>query len=165
MQPAVAKQIKSAALHVKDHGYTVIKNFISKAQCQQAIQEIDRLIDAFEPSPENITIFDAVSGSSKHRLSKYFLDSSDKVSFFYEPKAWANGKMTVPKRQAINKIGHSLHEHNKIFENITYTAGVWEMCQELGITDPLVMQSMAILKPPKIGAKVSIHQDSTYLYG
>lgn len=26
------------------------------------------------------------------------------------------------------------------------------------------MQSMAILKPPKIGGRVSIHQDSTYLY-
>lgn len=26
------------------------------------------------------------------------------------------------------------------------------------------MQSMAILKPPKIGGKVNIHQDSTYLY-
>jgi phytanoyl-CoA hydroxylase len=27
------------------------------------------------------------------------------------------------------------------------------------------MQSMAILKPPQIGGKVNIHQDSTYLYG
>ena len=39
------------------------------------------------------------------------------------------------------------------------------MCQELGVHDPLVMQSMAILKPPQIGGRVSIHQDSTYLYG
>lgn len=27
------------------------------------------------------------------------------------------------------------------------------------------MQSMAILKPPKIGGEVNIHQDSTYLFG
>ena len=27
------------------------------------------------------------------------------------------------------------------------------------------MQSMAILKPPEIGGRVNIHQDSTYLYG
>jgi phytanoyl-CoA hydroxylase len=73
--------------------------------------------------------------------------------------------MVVPKRQSINKIGHSLHEHNKLFEDITYTPGVWEICQTTNIPNPLVMQSMAILKPPKIGGKVNIHQDSTYLYG
>jgi phytanoyl-CoA hydroxylase len=125
MQPAVAKQIKSAAQHVKDHGYTVIKNFISKRQCQAAINEIDNLIENFQPTTENTTVFDAVSGSSKHRLSKYFLDSSDKVSFFFEPKALVDGKIVVPKLQSINKIGHSLHEHNKIFEDITYAPGVW----------------------------------------
>ena len=65
---------------------------------------------------------------------------------------------------AINKVGHSLHEHNKIFEEITYTPGVWEICQEIGIRDPLVMQSMAILKPPKVGGKVKTHQDSTFLF-
>lgn len=163
MQPVLARQISEAAKHVKEHGYAVIKNFISPQKCEAAIQEIDRLVDDFEPSAENTTIFDV--GESKHRLSKYFLDSSDKVSFFFEPKAWADGKMVTPKRQSINKIGHSLHEKNKIFEDITYTPGVWEACQELGIKDPLVVQSMAILKPPKIGGKVTIHQDSTYLYG
>lgn len=109
MQAAIIHQIKEAAKHIEDHGYAVIKNFISREACQVAINEIDRLVDAFEPNAENTTIFDAVSGSSSHRLSKYFIDSSDKVSFFFEPKAWENNKMVVPKRQAINKIGHALH--------------------------------------------------------
>ena len=65
---------------------------------------------------------------------------------------------------AINKIGHSLHEQNKIFQDITYTDGVWQIAQEVGIKNPLVMQSMAILKPPRIGAQVNIHQDSTFLF-
>lgn len=30
--------------------------------------------------------------------------------------------------------------------------------------DPLVVQSMCILKPSKVGAKVVVHQDSTFLY-
>ena len=42
---------------------------------------------------------------------------------------------------------------------------MWEVSQSFGIKDPVVVQSMAILKPPKIGGKVSIHQDSTYLNG
>jgi ectoine hydroxylase-related dioxygenase (phytanoyl-CoA dioxygenase family) len=98
MQAALAQQIKQAAKNIQDHGYTVIKNFITPQTCQAAINEIDRLVDAFEPTAENTTIFDAVSGSSSHRLSKYFIESSDKVSFFFEPKAWKDGKMAVPKR-------------------------------------------------------------------
>ncbi len=30
--------------------------------------------------------------------------------------------------------------------------------------NPVVIQSMAILKPPKVGGLVNIHQDSTFLY-
>ena len=59
-----------------------------------------------------MTIFGGSDGTAPHRFSKYFLDSSDKVSFFFEPKAFKDGKLTVSKEKAINKIGHSLHEHN-----------------------------------------------------
>lgn len=72
-----------------------------------------------------MTVFGSTNNNSKHRSNQHFLDSADKVSFFFEPKALEDGKMIVPKRQAINKIGHALHEHNKIFEDITYTPGVW----------------------------------------
>lgn len=64
----------------------MIKDFISKSKCDKAIQEIDRLVDEFEPTPENITIFGgdtSQSQASKHLFSKYFMDSSDKVSFFF----------------------------------------------------------------------------------
>jgi hypothetical protein len=46
------------------------------------------------------------------------------VRFFFEKNVWKDGKLLYPKREAINKIGHNLHEHNKIFENITYAEGV-----------------------------------------
>ena len=34
----------------------------------------------------------------------------------------------------------------------------------LGYDEPLLLQSMYILKPPRIGGEVRVHQDSTYLY-
>ena len=85
MQGPLLGQIKDAAKHIKKHGYAVIKDFISKSKCDKAIQEIDRLVDEFEPTPENITIFGGgdTNQASKHLFSKYFLDSSDKVSFFF----------------------------------------------------------------------------------
>jgi phytanoyl-CoA hydroxylase len=65
---------------------------------------------------------------------------------------------------SINKIGHALHEKNQIFADITFNKQVHEICYELGILNPVVVQSMAILKPPEIGGEVPIHQDSTYLF-
>jgi hypothetical protein len=50
-----------------------------------------------------------VFGQGQHMHSKYFLDSADKVSFFYERNALKDGKLIVPKNYAFNKIGHSLH--------------------------------------------------------
>lgn len=37
MQAALAQQIKQAAKNIQDHGYTVIKNFITPQSCQAAI--------------------------------------------------------------------------------------------------------------------------------
>ena len=51
MQAHIAKQILNSAQHIKDHGYAIVKNFISPQQCQEAKNEIDRLVDNFEPSP------------------------------------------------------------------------------------------------------------------
>ena len=63
----------------------------------------------FEPTPENITIFGGEDGKSQHRFSSYFIESSDKVRFFFESKAWKDGQLIVPKNLAINKVGHALH--------------------------------------------------------
>ncbi len=78
-----ALEFVKAAHSLKQHGYALIPNFISPQKCQQAMDEIDRLVDGFEPTKEQITIFDGDSGKSSHRHSKYFLESADKVSFFF----------------------------------------------------------------------------------
>ena len=57
MQAKIAEKAALAAQHIRDHGYAVIKNFISPETCDKAREEIDRLVDNFEPAPENITIF------------------------------------------------------------------------------------------------------------
>lgn len=87
MAAILSQNIIRASQHLKKHGYAIIPNFLSPKICDEAIKEIDRLIDTFEPTPEIITIFDARYGKSKNR-TKYFLDSADKIHFFFEPKAW-----------------------------------------------------------------------------
>lgn len=103
-----AKQIAEAVLSLKLHGYAIVQNFLPAGASAAAIAEINRLIDGFTPSKDEIALF----GNNQQMKSKYFFDSADKISFFFEHKAWVNGELIAPKRQAINKIGHALHEHN-----------------------------------------------------
>lgn len=70
-------------------------NFISPATCKTAIDEVNRLIDNFEPTPEIMTVFDTESGNNPHCLSKYFMESAGQVSFFFEKDVWENGRLKV----------------------------------------------------------------------
>jgi hypothetical protein len=117
---------------------------------------------------------------------QYFLDSSSKISAFFEPSALDPNdakKLVVPKQQSINKIGHALCQLDPVFKEQTLgNENLKQLARDLGMhKDPLgkssgsrvrrkanflaaVLQSMIICKQPRIGGKVPIHNDSTFLY-
>ena len=66
--------------------------------------------------------------------------------------------------KAINKIGHALHDLNPVFKNFSYQEKVKGLVFSLGINHPKIVQSMYLLKQPKIGNQVDLHQDSTFIY-
>lgn len=91
------------------------------------------------------------------------MESADKIRLFYEGKAIVGGKFLRPREQSVNKIGHNLHTLEPIFKDITFNQKTIQIIKELGYKNPVVPQSMAILKPPRVGGEVDVHQDSTYL--
>ena len=97
---------------------------------------------------------------------RYFLDSADKVSYFFEPDAFhpQTGQLIVDKTAAINKIGHALHSLDPVFAAFSTTAAVRSLVQQLGFRSAVLLQSMLIFKHPRIGTKVDVHRDSTFLY-
>ena len=68
------------------------------------------------------------------------------------------------KALSINKIGHAMHDLDPVFEAFSYTAELAEVAADIGLADPLALQSMYIFKQPHIGGEVGCHQDATFLY-
>jgi len=95
----------------------------------------------------------------------YFLESGDKIRFFFEEHAFhSDGALKQPKEQSINKIGHALHDLESLFDTFSRSSKVRDLVSDLGVEDPLLLQSMYIFKQPNIGGEVTCHQDSTFLY-
>ena len=143
-------------------GYLVLPDFVSYQVCDRLRARARKLVDEFEPD-EVASIF---STREQNRLTDdYFLESGDKVRFFFEEDAFGpDGKLKQSKERSINKIGHALHELDPEFNSFSRSQTIQELIADLGISNPLLLQSMYIFKQPRIGGEVICHQDSTFLY-
>jgi phytanoyl-CoA hydroxylase len=143
-------------------GYLVLENFISQAQCTLLMQQATHLIKQFDAEKHH-TIFSPEKKT--HIKDQYFLDSGDKIHFFFEDHVFdSNGKLTKDKHLAINKIGHGLHDCDPVFDSFSRQHKLAKLAECLDIEDPLLLQSMYICKQPFIGGEVTAHQDNTFLY-
>ncbi len=145
------------------NGFLIFDNYLTTEECGSLSAETDKLIYEFIPTAESTEIFAARNDSIENR-GRYFQDSIDKISFFFEEKAFKDGILVVDKVDAINKLGHAVGECNEKFHAVTFRDSVRNIAQELGVNDPKLNQSMVICKPKRIGGEVSPHQDSTFLY-
>lgn len=147
-----------------EQGYLVKPGFLSSTECADLRNEIVRLIrEELDLSTHPGTAFSTGADQSS---DAYFLSSGDKVAFFFEKGAIdAQGKLTVASPiDGINKVGHALHILSEPFKKVTSRPEVKEAAKALGFKDCRVIQSMAILKPRRLGGEVVPHADSTFLY-
>lgn len=148
----------------EENGYLIIPDAISQEVVKELVDETAKLLNEFPLEGHPMTKFTTGDGD-KHIGDDYFLNSNDKVRFFFEKGAFSStGELIKPKAKAINKIGHALHTNSPPFANMTMTPLNRLIAKSLGFRDPNVMQSMIICKQPEIGGAVLSHQDSTFLY-
>jgi phytanoyl-CoA hydroxylase len=143
-------------------GFLVIENFVDGTSCDRLRARAATLVREFDPQGL-VSVF---STQEQTRTSdEYFLQSGDQIRFFFEENAFhSDGALRQSKEQSINKIGHALHDLDPVFDNFSRTPQLKQLATDLGIRDPLLLQSMYIFKQPRIGGEVTCHHDATFLY-
>jgi len=143
-------------------GFLVLAGFCEDVETNALRTRADELVREFDPS-DLPSIF---STHEQNRLTdEYFLTSGDKIRFFFEENAFnPDGTLKQAKEKSINKIGHALHDLDPVFDRFSRSDKIKQLSADLGIENPLLLQSMYIFKQPNIGGEVTCHQDSTFLY-
>lgn len=132
-------------------GFLVVPDFLAAAECDALQARAAELVAGFDAGPAR-TIFS--TRDQGHARDSYFLESGGALRFFFEEEA--------PDR--LNKIGHALHDLDPVFDRVSRQSKLATLAHEIGLVDPLLLQSMYIFKNPGIGGEVGWHQDATYLH-
>ncbi|CAN5569605.1 Dot/Icm type IV secretion system effector LegD1 [soil metagenome] len=146
----------------RDHGYLVIEDFVPPAARASLRARAIELGEAWEPG-EQRSVF--TTDTQQRTSNTEFLGSGSTIWCFFEADAVGpDGSLRRSKELSINKIGHAQHDLDPVFERFTYTPALAEVTHDIGLLDPLVLQSMYIFKQPGIGGEVGCHQDASFLY-
>lgn len=143
-------------------GFLVLEDFVSAGACARLRERSLDLVDRLDPAE----VGHVFSATGQAQLAdRYFQESGDKIRFFFEQDAFGpDGSLRRPASESLNKLGHAMHDLDPVFDAFSRTPELAGVAAALGFTDPVIIQSMYIFKPPRIGGEVGCHQDSTFIY-
>lgn len=153
--------MNALAAQFRENGYALIENAIPQSQLERIRDAALRIVDDFD-ADRHRSVFS--TGDGDRGRDDYFMASAESVHCFLEEGAIGpNGALNRPKEEAINKIGHALHDRVPAFSAFCRLAPIVETLRTIGYERAQLWQSMYIFKQPRIGGEVRWHQDAAYL--
>ena len=148
----------------REEGFLVVPDFVEPLRCMELRQRAMELARGHVPPPARATVFTA-DGSAPHASDEYFLSSGEAIRCFFEKGAFdAAGQLRADAALCLNKLGHAMHDLDEVFDAFSRTPRLAAVADDIGMRDPLLLQSMYIFKQARIGGEVSCHTDHTYLW-
>ena len=146
----------------RNDGFLVVPDFVAADRCLALRERAMQLAELHVPSPEQATVFTA-DGKPQHASDDYFLSSGESIRCFFEKDAFdEGGRLRAEPHLSLNKLGHAMHDLDPVFDSFSRTPELASVAADIGMRDPLLLQSMYIFKQAHIGGEVTCHTDHTY---
>ena len=147
-------------------GFVVLPEFVDnelQVNLRNRIAEIVADYSASGLPDDAVSVFSTTEQT--HAQDNWFLSSGNAIRPFLEKGALDGaGNQIVPMDQALNKLGHAMHDLDPVFDRFSRTPALARLAADLGFVDPLLVQSMVIFKPNQIGGEVICHCDHSFLW-
>jgi phytanoyl-CoA hydroxylase len=129
-------------------GFLVLPDAVDRAQLAPLVE---RAAQIAATAPAEKSVF---TTKEQERVSdERFLASGPRITCFTEPDG-----------VTLAKIGHALHDLDPVFGPFSRQPLFAEVVADLGMAQPLLLQSMYLCKAARSGGEVDSHQDATFLY-
>lgn len=142
-------------------GFLALENVFSNRQLARLKKAALDIVEDFDIE-QHRTVFSTADRDAGR--DDYFFESAEAVHCFLEEGAVDEaGELIRPKKLAINKIGHAMHDLVPEFTAFCRLPLIGEVLRDIGVQAPKLWQTMYIFKQPSIGGEVRWHQDASYL--
>jgi phytanoyl-CoA hydroxylase len=145
----------------ESNGFLVLPDFVPRSECATLLDYSRGLATQLAWEVQRLDFLPTLN-SPVHE--DYFLTSGDKIRVFFERGDIGSAGASEPGWRGVDKIGHALHDLDPMFDGFSRDPRLARICRQIGMTDPLLLQSMVIFKQAQTGGEVDIHQDATWLY-